>query len=56
MAKKKRTRTTPEERARWEENQRRLELIIARRLKADAADPAVAARLAEGARALEEAS
>jgi len=37
MAKKKREKEAPEERARWQENQRRLEEIVARRLKEEGA-------------------
>ncbi len=37
MAKRKIPKRTPEQRAKWQENQRRLELIIERRLKEDAA-------------------
>ena len=35
MAKKKCRKRTPEERARWEENQRRLERLIEQRLERD---------------------
>ena len=35
--KKKKTKTSPEQWAKWEENRRRLEEIIQRRLKEDAA-------------------
>ena len=35
MAKKRIQRTTPEERRRWEENQRRLEELIRQRLERD---------------------
>ncbi len=35
MAKRKRKKTTPEEWARWDENQRRLEELIERRLVRD---------------------
>ena len=35
MAKKKRRVTTPEERERWRENQRRLEELIEKRLERD---------------------
>ena len=35
MAKKKYRKTTPEEHARWEENQRRLERLIEKRLERD---------------------
>ena len=37
MAKKKRTKTSPEQWAKWEENQRRLYELAERRLKEDAA-------------------
>ena len=43
MAKKIR-KTTPEERAKWLENQQRLERIIERRLAEEAARPEIAAR------------
>ncbi len=35
MAKKKRTKTTPEQWAKWEENERRLYELAERRLKED---------------------
>jgi hypothetical protein len=35
MAKKRIRKTTPEERARWEQNQRRLEEVIRQRLERD---------------------
>jgi hypothetical protein len=47
MAKRKIQKTTPEQWAKWEENQRRLERIIERRLKEDAARAAAAGRKAE---------
>jgi hypothetical protein len=47
--KKKTSKTTPEQWAKWEENRRRLEEIIQRRLKEDAARAAAGARRPEPA-------
>jgi hypothetical protein len=46
---KKTRKTTPEERAKWAENQRRLEEIIQRRLKEDAARAEAGGRTGERA-------
>ena len=46
--KKRSRKTTPEEWARWRENQRRLEAIIERRLKEDAARAGAAPHKDEG--------
>ena len=47
--KKKSRKTTPDEWVKWRENERRLERIIERRLKEDAACAEAAARKAERA-------
>ena len=47
MAKRKIQKTTPEQWAKWEENQRRLERIIEHRLKEDASRAEAATRTGE---------
>ena len=49
MAKKKRTKTSPEQWAKWEENQRRLYELAERRLKEDAARAKASERRTEPA-------